>query len=120
MAAYWWLFVLGGVIVAGLLGALVFSLWLDWRERWRQEQFRQRGVSVDATVEYSALDDGLWEVQYRFLDSSGREQMGLDYLMPGRHEQPQEGSKVRVVYLPESPWVSGLAVLWLEPRSPAR
>lgn len=110
---YWWAWALGGILVAGALGGLALTAWLDRQERWRQEQFRHRGVSVDATVEHSALDDGLWEVQYRFLDASGREQFGVDYLQPGRHEQPMEGGKVRVVYLPDRPWVSGLASLWL-------
>jgi hypothetical protein len=113
VAEYWWAFVLGGVLLAGVLGGVFLIFWLDRHGRWRQEQLRLRGMQVDATVEHSAMDDGLWEVHYRFLDASGREHLGLDYLQPGRHEQPAEGGKVRVVYLPDAPWVSGLAALWL-------
>src|SRR5688572_4549988 len=118
--AYWWLIIPGVVLLVALLAVVAFIFWLERAGRWRQEQLRQRGVTVEATVEGVTLDDGRWAVGYRFYDSTGQDQVGMDYLDANRHEQPAEGAKVRVVYLPDRPWVSGLAALWLGSRAPVR
>ncbi|MGL4555786.1 MAG: hypothetical protein ACRC33_31850 [Gemmataceae bacterium] len=109
-----------GVGAAAAAGGVLFVAWLERAGRARQELFQRRGVTAEATVEGAVLDDGLWSVTYRFSDRHGNEHAAIDFLDANRHEQPSDGSKVRVVYLPDQPWVSGVASMWLQARASVR
>jgi hypothetical protein len=107
-----------GAVVAAALGCVVgLVVWVERAWRRRRDQFERRGVTADAAVEGASLDEGMWAVTYRFRDRRGQEHAGVDFLDAQRHEQPAEGGKVRVVYLPDQPSVSGLAATWLRPRA---
>ena len=108
---------LGVLAAAAAVGGVVFFAWLERAGRQRQELFQRRGVTAEGAVETAPLDEGMWAVTYRFYDRHGTEHAGIDFLDANRHEQPAEGSKVRVVYLPDQPWVSGLAGTWLQARA---
>jgi hypothetical protein len=112
--------VLGAMLILGLLGATCIFVALEWVSRRRQRLFREQGLTVDAWIESVSLDEGMWAVAYRFHDRRMQEQVGLDYLDANRNDLPAEGSKVRIVYLPEQPWVSGLAQTWLGSRTAVR
>ncbi|NBO92171.1 MAG: hypothetical protein EBV06_07625 [Planctomycetia bacterium] len=113
---------IGLMLGMAVLVAVVLILWMiiERAGRQRQSLFQQRGVITDATVESSSLDNGLWEIAYRFHDRHGMDQSGIDFMDAHRNQQPAEGSRIRVVYLPDQPWISGLAQTWLHARASVR
>lgn len=112
--------VLAGLVVGVITTLVGVLIWLERMGRQRQFEFQQRGTTTEALVEGSVLDEGMWAVSYRFYDRHGVEQLGIDFLDANRHEPPAEGSKLRIVYLPDQPGISGLALLWLGHRTPVR
>jgi hypothetical protein len=112
--------VIGVLLILGLLGLGGLVLALEWLGHRRQRRFREHGITVDAWIESVSLDEGMWAIAYRFQDRRMQDQVGLDYLDANRNDLPAEGSKVRIVYLPEQPWVSGLAQTWLGSRTAVR
>jgi hypothetical protein len=117
---YVWLTLLGSLLVSGGLIALGLIVLIDWLGRARQRNFRQRGIVTDAWIDTVTLDDGMWAIAYRFQDRRLQEQVGLDYLDANRSDLPAEGSKIRIVYLPDQPSISGLAQTWLGSRTAVR
>ncbi|MFQ3593835.1 MAG: hypothetical protein SNJ82_11710 [Gemmataceae bacterium] len=112
--------ILAVLVTLGILAAVTLFLALEWLGYRRQRQFRERGVTADAWIESVTLDEGMWAIAYRFQDRRMQEQVGLDFLDANRNDLPIEGSKIRIVYLPEQPWVSGLAQTWLGSRTAVR
>jgi len=117
---YLLLVVVGGFLLLALLAFAALFLALEWLGQRRQRLFRQRGVTAEAWIESVTLDEGMWAITYRFHDRRMQEQVGLDYLDATRHDLPTEGSRIRIVYLPDQPWISGLAQTWLGSRTAVR
>ena len=117
---YLLLVVLGGLLLFGLFTVAGLFLALEWLGQRRQRLFREQGVTAEAWIESVTLDEGMWAITYRFHDRRMQEQVGLDYLDASRHDLPTEGSRIRIVYLPDQPGISGLAQTWLGSRTAVR